>query len=93
MRVPSIAVQSWGFGAAAAGLSFYGASAPDMSDRARIVTAGMAGVFGAASALSGFKVWAAINVGVAAGTLAALGADHLVGGDDAARAAREVQRR
>jgi hypothetical protein len=48
-----------------------------MSDRARLTTAGMAGIFGVASAMSGFKVWAAINAGVAAGAIAAIGVDHL----------------
>lgn len=76
MKLPSIAVQSWGLGAAAAGLSLYGASDPGMSDRARIVTTGMATVFGVASAASGFKVWAAINAGVAAGTLGGMAVAH-----------------
>jgi hypothetical protein len=77
MQVPSIRTQSLLFGAAAAGVTMFGASAPGMSDRARLTTAGMAGIFGVASAMSGFKVWAAINAGVAAGAIAAIGVDHL----------------
>lgn len=92
MKLPSIAVQSWGLGAAAAGLSLYGASDPDMSDRARIVTIGMAGVFGVASAASGFKVWAAINAGVAAGTLGGMALAHLGGSGDATRGAETLLR-
>lgn len=67
------------FGTAAAGVTLFGASDPAMNDRARLTTAGMAGIFGAASAMSGFRVWSAINAGVVAGAIAAIGVDHLRG--------------
>lgn len=86
MMMPSVRTQIALFSTAAAGLSLYGASQPGMSDRTRLVTAGMAGIFGAASAMSGFKVWAAINAGAAIGTLATIPMMRMKNGSDDAKA-------
>jgi len=85
MGTPPIGVQAALLGTAAAGLAGYAASREDMTDGARVVTGGMAGTYGLASAWSGFKVWGAISAGVVAGTLggtllAKLGADDSVRG-------------
>jgi hypothetical protein len=77
------------FGAMAAGVSMYASADPAVSDRTRIATAGMAGTFAAASALGGFKVWAAINVGAMVGTLAGLPLSRM-GADDARGGAAET---
>ena len=64
------------FGGAAALVSGYGAASPTMTDRARLTSAGMAGIFAAASVATKFHVWAGINAGVLAGTLGALALTH-----------------
>lgn len=90
--MPSMEAQIAIFSTAAAGLSVYGATQSGMSDRTRLVTAGMAGIFSAASAMSGFKLWAAINAGAAIGTLASIPIMHFKNGSDDAKAgAKQVK--
>lgn len=89
MQIPSLNAQMAIFGIAGAAVSLYGASDPALSDRSRITTAGIAGVFGLASAMAGFKVWAAINGGIIAGTLGGIALSRM-GADDAAQGAAKT---
>jgi hypothetical protein len=91
MNALSVTAQAGLLGAAAAGVTLYGSGDPAMTDRTRIVTAGMATIFGVASALSGFKVWAGINVGVVAGTLGGMVLAH-AGRADANAGAASLRR-
>ncbi|MCW2923069.1 MAG: hypothetical protein JWM98_473 [Thermoleophilia bacterium] len=89
MRAIPIKTQAGLFGLAAAGVSLYASADPKASDRTRIATAGMAGIFGLASAMGGFHVWAAINAGAVVGTLAGIPLARS-GADGAAQGASSV---
>ena len=93
MGIPSFNQQAALLGTAAAGVTYWGTSGRDTSDRARLMTAGMASIFGIASGLSGYRVWAAINAGAAIGALGSFVAAHLDDGNGRGGPRRHASRR
>lgn len=77
MKIPSTNLQAAVLGLGGAACALYGSTATGVSDRSRISGAGIAAMYATASAFGGFKVWAAIGAGAAAGTAAPLGAELL----------------